>query len=819
MRIVGKQAVAWVLLISLGLQPGVVLAHDWTQELKANQVDPEEKLAERAAVGLSSFFQSPTKKELAAYSFLASHPLGLSNHLSRVIHNDIKATEDNQASLFDSAELKPKQAWVRLCETLQFSNIPGKKSIFGNISRTMTHAGKVAFFNLIGQQNQDWQVTQRRQALIKRLVDKPELLRSVRNSLKVIKDYEEAFAKELCKPVVVEDTTSLKKVVGAVVFIFANLIAFYGEKAVCWALFKQTSWAGWRAASFVSVLLGFCYLCDKLVNESEFLSSSAQNVANVQLALAALGVGAMGAGIALDPSKTLTACFNGGRRFLKSSFVQRNIRPAFTRWNNQLQTDLASADAFLGTRYTQPMREQDIAAWGQQAPLVREQGYSMALGGASIFCRGMDRFLEEANQSTFSPEPALSNWFSQGSTRKLSQGLGITVGVVGAGLGMMLMSRFTHNKARYIKAKTIAQVVRNAGRIRNALAQEKDLNDGYGDFFEGLPLSYRQLIARSFSPVFDENKHYGAQQLFIGNQALIEHVVKAGEGAFQEASQLMQFYGELDVYASLAQLIVDHQMLKNNQGEDIACCFATLVLDKPESMVVAKGMWHPLFPVETVRTNSVCLGDSPEHPRNGIITGPNAAGKSAAMKALLVNLVLSQTFGIACAQEFTFTPFAKIIGQLGSSDDTANDQSKFMVEATLVVELLKALRALGENEKAFVCTDELFSGTEVEPAILLSVELCARVSSMPRVCYILATHYKDLTRLKDLTGNKFENYKVTAFINEEDKIIYPFKLSPGIGDTNIAFDIFLDQMHKQGVNDPELESIVQGARARQHIVG
>ena len=86
---------------------------------------------------------------------------------------------------------------------------------------------------------------------------------------------------------------------------------------------------------------------------------------------------------------------------------------------------------------------------------------------------------------------------------------------------------------------------------------------------------------------------------------------------------------------------------------------------------------------------------------------------------------------------------------------------------------------------------------------------------MKNVIYILATHYKDLTNLKKTTNNAFENYKVTVTKQADGSLVYPFKLTHGIGETNVAFDIFLQQMEKQGLGDEDLKRMISEARVSQ----
>ncbi len=386
---------------------------------------------------------------------------------------------------------------------------------------------------------------------------------------------------------------------------------------------------------------------------------------------------------------------------------------------------------------------------------------------------------------------------------------------LGYGIYQLLKMTNEANKTAFYEAKEIAQLVRSVDTLRQKLQTTSDsfVNETYGsDFTKQLSANWKKLVTKAKNGAFDKNSEHA---LFSTSQPRVLNLMSLLGQTVSDFSKTTQFYGEIDAYASMAQLYLDTQDTVNHAGEPVRCCFVDLLQNSEESILRAKGVWHPILPQNMVRTNSISLGGSAETPRNAIITGPNAAGKSVSLKALLVNIILGQTFGIACAESFAFTPYAKIIARFTSADDTAAGQSKFMLEATDVVGTLKELESLQPGEKAFVVTDELFSGTEVKPAILLSSELCAEIANMKNVNYLLATHYKDLTKLKEITKNGFENYKVTAFVDDNSTVTYPFKLSPGVGDVNVAFDIFLDQMRKQGLAHARLEEIIKNARERK----
>ncbi len=365
-------------------------------------------------------------------------------------------------------------------------------------------------------------------------------------------------------------------------------------------------------------------------------------------------------------------------------------------------------------------------------------------------------------------------------------------------------------------AKATALTIKNAYAIHDILDQNQQTAHLYPEIPNTKSQAWRGLYARATSSTFNEKK---TCSFLFSNHGRAENLILLCKDAQEELSQILRFYGELDAYTSLATLYASHAETQNDQGETIGYCFANIVENQEIAQLHAQNFWHPIIPTDRVRPSSLKLGGPDVPARNMVITGPNAGGKSVNLKALFVNLILAQTCGIACAESLTFTPFEKLIGKFRGVDDIASDKSKFMLEAIEMTGLLKEMMSLKPTEHAFVETDELFTGTEIGPAISLSLELCAQVATMKNVMYILATHYKQLCKLPTITDNVFINYKVEVFKDPiTHKLSYPYKLQSGIGNTNVAFDIFLEQLEKQGVNDPVLKDIITKARERQENV-
>ena len=122
---------------------------------------------------------------------------------------------------------------------------------------------------------------------------------------------------------------------------------------------------------------------------------------------------------------------------------------------------------------------------------------------------------------------------------------------------------------------------------------------------------------------------------------------------------------EMDAYNAIANKIIESQQSKNK------FCFATFVEDS-KPVIKAQEYWNVL--VKNAVTNSIC------QDKQIILTGPNAGGKTTTIRAIVQNIVLGQSFGVAAAELFEFTMFDVIHAYLNISDDLLNGLSLFASE-------------------------------------------------------------------------------------------------------------------------------------------
>ncbi len=246
------------------------------------------------------------------------------------------------------------------------------------------------------------------------------------------------------------------------------------------------------------------------------------------------------------------------------------------------------------------------------------------------------------------------------------------------------------------------------------------------------------------------------------------------------------------VYASIAEMDAYLAIAKKmTELQDTNHTFSFVqFLDDAKPKINAQGFWNVLVSKGNVVTNNI------SENRNIILTGANEGGKTTAIRAILQNIVLAQTFGIAAASEFALTQFDVIHSYLNVSDDILNGKSRFASELKQAQDILNRIKILKPTDKFFFAFDELFTGTNGEDGAECAYRFIDNVASYKGIQFIYATHFNKLKTI-GTRNPACANYKIEPplrdekgqFIRDnEGQLVYPYKLSPGANNVNVAMD-------------------------------
>jgi len=192
----------------------------------------------------------------------------------------------------------------------------------------------------------------------------------------------------------------------------------------------------------------------------------------------------------------------------------------------------------------------------------------------------------------------------------------------------------------YSGIHALAQLVERAEKIQqfydqNNLTPEFTMNTMDNEKIQNLLIKLKDVLKFEELEKQNKNKIFAKASLC---KALSDEIYELSG----HLAPLFALLAEADALFSVAC------KMNQSSSQQISYCYSNfLVHDKPK--IEAIQAWN--INLATKVANSIDLD------RNVIITGPNAGGKSTIIRAILQNIVLSQTLGIAAASRFNITSF------------------------------------------------------------------------------------------------------------------------------------------------------------------
>lgn len=192
-----------------------------------------------------------------------------------------------------------------------------------------------------------------------------------------------------------------------------------------------------------------------------------------------------------------------------------------------------------------------------------------------------------------------------------------------------------------------------------------------------------------------------------------------------------------------------------------------------------------------------------------IITGPNMAGKSTYMRQVALIVLMAHIGCFVPAKKAEICLVDKIFTRIGASDNLASGQSTFMVEMTEVAYILK-----NSTSKSLLILDEVGRGTSTFDGLSIAWAVIEYIQKKIKAKTLFATHYHELTVLRDLQGVK--NYKITVKEKGED-IIFLRKVVNGEADKSYGIQVAkLAGLPNSILN--RAKEILKGLESEQNII-
>ena len=155
-----------------------------------------------------------------------------------------------------------------------------------------------------------------------------------------------------------------------------------------------------------------------------------------------------------------------------------------------------------------------------------------------------------------------------------------------------------------------------------------------------------------------------------------------------------------------------------------------------------------------------------------VITGPNMAGKSTAMRQVALIALMAQAGSFVPARRVRLGLCDRIFTRVGAADNLAQGHSTFMVEMTETANILHHATA-----KSLLILDEIGRGTSTFDGLSIAWAVAEHLHDRIGARTLFATHYHELT---DLSREKPRVRNCSVSVKEVDgKVVFLRKLVPG----------------------------------------
>jgi len=265
----------------------------------------------------------------------------------------------------------------------------------------------------------------------------------------------------------------------------------------------------------------------------------------------------------------------------------------------------------------------------------------------------------------------------------------------------------------------------------------------------------------------------------IKKQRILRNVLEKGEAALKEC----EYLEDLDAVATFGAVWNDATGIQKVKAwlaqVDVFTTIAQLdgiCFPRQAETLELHGVYHPGVK-SCVSNNFSCTNP------HTLLTGPNRGGKSTFSKAVGLAVMTAQSWGFAWAKRMTWKPFRGILTALEPC-------GKLGVASTFEAEIEFAKDVLAAEERPlFVMMDEIFHSTNASDGVEASKVFMNRLYSLSGVVSVISTHYKELAT----TFSDVQKLQLVAHMGAENKLIYTYKVAPGISEKSSVMEILVER--------------------------
>ena len=236
--------------------------------------------------------------------------------------------------------------------------------------------------------------------------------------------------------------------------------------------------------------------------------------------------------------------------------------------------------------------------------------------------------------------------------------------------------------------------------------------------------------------------------------------------------RLMAICYELDALVSLADATHKHGLVMP-------------IIETGPTAISASELVHPLL--EHPVGNPLALDQA---GRVLFLTGPNMAGKTTYLRAILTALYFAHLGMGVPAKAFSFVPVQRLLTSISLSDNLADGISFFRAEALRV----KAVaQALAEGSRTIAIMDEPFKGTNVKDALDASFEVIRQLAAKQDSLFVISSHLIELEESLNAVANI--DYWYFEAQEHGEALAFDYRARPGVSDQRLGVRV----LHEEGV--------------------
>ncbi|WP_263788700.1 DNA mismatch repair protein MutS [Salinibacter grassmerensis] len=241
-------------------------------------------------------------------------------------------------------------------------------------------------------------------------------------------------------------------------------------------------------------------------------------------------------------------------------------------------------------------------------------------------------------------------------------------------------------------------------------------------------------------------------------------------GILQENAELL---AHLDCFAGLAEVAEQHGYTRPSVDDGLA-----IDIEEGRHPVVEQ----TLPPGDPFIPNDMYL--DPDDEQVLIITGPNMAGKSVALRQVGLIVLLAQVGSFVPADAAEIGVVDRIFTRVGASDNLAAGESTFLVEMNEAANILNNATA-----RSLILFDEVGRGTSTFDGLSIAWAIVEYLHERPEVAArtLFATHYHELNAMADRL-ERVHNYRIQVS-EHEGEIVFLRKLIPGGADHSYGIEV------------------------------